>query len=237
VDWNNDGYHDVLLGDAYGGITVFLNTNDNTNPVLDSGTTIMPGDSSGANFDNWRSAPVVNDWNGDGMNDLLVGHMDGKIEIYLNQSSDASSPVFSTSTYLQVGGGEFDIGSRAAPRIYDWNHDGLNDLLIGELTGHVYFLENTGTNSAPLFDSFEMLLLSSGDPLKFDYANNPTGNPRSRLYVTDWNEDGYDDLIVGGSNGKLELYTSVVPEPMSSTLIIVGGAILGLGRFRKKFGK
>jgi hypothetical protein len=133
---------------------------------------------------------------------------------------------------LQVGGIDFDIGSRAAPRIYDWNHDGLNDLLVGEVEGYVYFLENTGSNDSPSFESAERMFLQNGDPLQYS-----TSYPRSRLYVTDWNEDGLDDILLGGADGRVQLYTSVVPEPVSSTLFIIGGATLGFRCFRKKFKK
>jgi len=138
---------------------------------------------------------------------------------------------------LQVGGINFDIGTRAAPRIYDWNHDGLKDLLVGEYEGYVYFLENMGTSTSPLFNSAERMLLFDGDPLKANADIDPLSNPRSRLYVTDWNEDGMADMIVGSADGKLELYASVVPEPISSTLFIVGAATLSFRRFRKYFKK
>ena len=227
MDWNNDNKHDMLVGDSSGNVSIYLNTNDNINPILDSGTYVL-------NTGDDRGTPVVYDWNGDGKKDVLVGNLTGTVQIYLNEGAD-QSPLFSTSTLLQVGGTDFDIGTRSAPRIYDWNHDGLKDLLVGELYGNIYYLENVGTNAAPVFDRYEMFLLANGDPLKYDYANNPTGAPRSRLFVTDWNEDGLDDIIVGGANGKLELYTSVVPEPVSSTLFIIGGAALGFRHFRKKF--
>jgi len=231
VDWNNDSNVDLLVGDTGGNISLFLNTSSDAMPQLDAGRIIMASDGT---FDSERAAPIVDDWNEDGKKDLIVGRMGGTIEIYLNEGTDAL-PVFSTLSLLQVDGTDFDIGTRSAPRIYDWNHDGLKDMLIGELYGNIYYLENVGTNAAPVFDSYEMFLLANGDPLKYDYANNPTGAPRSRLFVTDWNEDGLDDIIVGGANGKLELYTSVVPEPVSSTLFIIGGAALGFRHFRKKF--
>jgi hypothetical protein len=210
VDWNNDTYHDLLVGDAGGNVTVFLNANNNINPVLDSGTTVLSGL---VDIDvGIRATPIINDWNDDGRKDLLIGNYDGNIRIYLNEGTDS-------------------------PRIFDWNDDGYKDLIVGEVEGYAYYLENMGTNAAPLFDSAERMLLFDGDPLKANSDINPLSFPRSRIFATDWDEDGMPDMIVGRADGKLELYTTVVPEPVSSTLFIVGGATLGFRRFRKKFKK
>lgn len=227
MDWNNDNIHDMLIGDAAGDVSIFLNTNSNTDPVLDSGTFVLnTGDS--------RGTPVVYDWNGDGRKDLLAGNMTGTVQIYLNDGTDGA-PSFSSSTLLQVGGSDFDAGSRSAPRIYDWNGDGLSDVLVGGYEGYVYFLENVGTGTSPVFNSAERMMLLNGDALKANADVDPLSNPRSRLFVTDWNEDGMDDMIVGRADGKLELYTAVVPEPVSSTLFVIGGAVLGFRHFRRKF--
>ncbi len=240
MDWNNDTYNDILVGDSAGGVTVFLNTNTNENPVLNAGSKIqLDGVDLNAGA---RAASIVNDWDGDGRKDLVIGNWDGKINVYLNSGSD-SAPVFvsSDSSYLNVGGSVLDMsdynstgtGGRAAPRIYDWNNDGLKDLLVGEYEGHIYFLENVGTNSAPVFDSAEQLILSNGDSLDANIHSNPVmNNPRSRFDITDWNEDGQADIVVGQLDGNVELY--MAPEPLSSTLLLVGGGILVFRRTRKK---
>jgi len=235
VDWNKDGKNDLLVGNGIGEVKIFLNTNNNTNPVLDNGAYIQNG-SINLDIGN-RAASIVNDWNGDGKKDLIVGGYNGRINIFINQGTDAS-PVFNGSTTLQVGGAEYIVGgnsSRAAPRIYDWNHDGLKDLLVGEYYGYVYYLQNTGTNNAPVFSTSEKLLLLDGTQLR--YLDSEYGNtPRSRLDVADWNGDGNADLIVGGGNGKLMVFTAA-PEPVSSTLFIVGSGVLGLAGLRKRFKK
>lgn len=197
VDWNNDGLVDILAGDVPGNVTVFLNTNNNTNPIMDNGSIILAG---GSKLATGRATPEVNDWNEDGKKDLLIGDVTGKIKIYINEGTDAA-PVFNTSTHLHVGGIELDIGSRAAPKIIDWNKDGLKDLLVGEIMGNVYLLENVGTNNSPVFDTADQLILTTGAPLNYDVY--------SRLNVTDWNNDGLIDILVGGEKGSVMLFEAL----------------------------
>jgi hypothetical protein len=201
VDWNNDGLHDLVVGGADGSVHLFLNTADNINPLLDSGNPVLVGGAPIAV--GMRATPIVDDWNEDGKKDLLVGNFDGNIIIFLNEGTDSES-VFNTFFNLQVDGMDFDIGTRAAPRIVDWNHDGLKDILVGEVEGYVYFLKNAGTNEVPIFNDFEKLILKSGEPLRYM----PGDAPRSRFYVSDWNNDGLDDILVGGKDGRVMLFIS-----------------------------
>ncbi len=202
----------MLVGDANGNVQIYMNTNNNTDPIFTeglfihaNGTNINAGD---------RATPVANDWNGNGKNDLIIGNMEGNIVIYLNKGTD-SVPVFDSSFLLQVDGKVFDAGTRSAPRIYDWNKDGLNDLLIGEAEGYVYYLKNVGTRNAPLFKKAEKLVLGNGDFLRYP---DPTGNPRSRLFVTDWNDDGLDDILLSGKDGRVMLFLAA-PGPSHSPLV------------------
>jgi hypothetical protein len=201
VDWNNDGLHDLLVGDAVGNVHIFLNTTDNINPLLDGGKPVLVGGEPIAV--GIRATPIVDDWNEDGSKDLLVGNYDGNILIFINEGTD-SDPIFNASFKLKAGGIDFDIGTRAAPRIFDWNGDGLKDLLVGEVEGYVYFLKNKGTNEAPLFDVIEKIMLASYEPLRYV----PGEAPRSRPYITDWNNDGNNDIVVGGSDGRVMLFLS-----------------------------
>ena len=197
MDWNNDGNKDLIVGDGLHNVYLFIGMYNNGNPTFNSGTLLISeNDLAGTG----RVAPVAYDWNHDGNKDIIAGGIDGQIRIYINKGSD-SVPLFNDYSLLQSGQDTFDIGSRSAPRIYDYDSDGLKDILVGEVSGHVYLLKNVGTGSNPVFKKSEKLYLKNGNALKY-----PGKGPRSRLFVTDWNDDGLDDIIVGGASGRVMLF-------------------------------
>lgn len=55
--------------------------------------------------------PLVVDWNGDGLKDLMVGqYSGGKIRFYQNNDSN-DSPVFDGYSYLQADGIDISVSS------------------------------------------------------------------------------------------------------------------------------
>ena len=104
------------------------------------------------------AVPAMADWNGDGVNDLLVGDKTdattGKVRVYLNQGTN-TAPVFSTFTYAQTTTGDLTVAATgclgAFPRMVDWNGDGKKDLLVGLADGRIEFFPNVGSNTAPVF--------------------------------------------------------------------------------------
>lgn len=215
MDWNNDGRNDLLTGDTVGKVQVFLNTNTNSHPLLFSGKYVR---AAGEDIDvGERAAPVATDWNGDGKKDLLAGSMDGSIRVFINAGSD-SEPIMKSPYFLKAGGKDFNTGSRSAPRVYDWNGDGLKDILTGEMEGHVYLLINTGTNHKPVFERAGKLFLRDGSVIRYPDRDN---NARSRLFITDWNNDGRTDLLLGGRDGRIILYESARGPSYSPVVIAV----------------
>ena len=190
MDWNGDGYPDLIVGDRYGTVNYFrrLASGELTEEldIKANGTTIDVGN---------NSAPVIVDWNEDGLLDLILGCESGAIRLYLN-SGTASNPVLTTYSSINNGGSPISH-YRCCPQVYDLNGDGKKDLLCGENVGRIYYYENIGTNESPVFDGYEFIY-SDGSII-----DNSSG---MRLWVNDWNEDGMPDLLTSDYNGWVYVY-------------------------------
>lgn len=76
--------------------------------------------------------------------DLLVGTDSYKIALYTGSDSGDSVPLLSSEGYLQSNGTPISI-TDPSPCIYDYDRDGIDDLLVGSGGGKIYVFINTGT--------------------------------------------------------------------------------------------
>ena len=103
-DWDGDGRIDLVIGRADGKIQVWPNVNTAANPEFGTPLFVQVG-MAGAKSDidvGDRAAFDIVDWNNDGRYDLVVGALDGKIRIYLNESA-AGPADFQSEMILQSG--------------------------------------------------------------------------------------------------------------------------------------
>lgn len=194
MDFNDDTYLDLISGDRNGYVNYFrrLPNGELTTEaqLVANGVTIDVG---------LNSAPHIIDWDEDGLLDMVIGNdSDERIWLYLN-SGTPSSYVFTTYSQLQVGGTPI-IYSRCNPHVTDLNLDAKKDLVIGEDWGSIYYLENEGTNAAPVFNQ-AVALQAEGVPISF-----PSGYTDLKVWVNDWDEDGTPDMVVGNYDDSVHLY-------------------------------
>jgi len=164
-----------------------------------------PGSKSDVNAGPRASLDVV-DWNNDGRLDLVVGAMDGKVRVLLDEAA-SGEPDFRSVIVVQDGAADLTVPTaRSSPAVYDLDGDGRKDLIAGNTAGQVLFYANTGTDAAPAFDT-STPLQSGGVPIDLP------GTPRSRPWVGDYNADGAADLLVGAYDGLVRLVAGELLTP------------------------
>ncbi len=194
MDYNNDGFLDLLIGDRNGDTWLY---NGSASGLL-TGVHIYAGGSP-INT-GYNSSPRLVDWDEDGYWDLLIGGYpvgggttSGFLHLYMNDDSNPDELNFTTYTNLP-----FWNKYRATHEFYDLDRDGDKDLILGEEFGMIYFAPNTGTHSAPVFTSYF--------PLESEGVIIDVGS-RARKTINDWNEDGVPDLLVcNTTNDKLQVF-------------------------------
>lgn len=91
-------------------------------------------------------------------------------------------------------------GCASAVHAVDWNGDGRIDLLVGDISGHVWFIPNEGTSISYAFGK-PVKLKVEGKDLRVEGDAGP--------FVCDWDEDGKLDLLVGAGDGSVSFFRNV----------------------------
>lgn len=192
VDWDEDGFDDLIVGENDGDVQWYKNRGDNTYAIQ---PTLSRGDLPGG------ARPYAYDLDFDGEPDVVIGDSWGRIHWYKRNGTDLEFYSFFNLVdendtflgYVNVSG-----PGKAAPAIGDWNLDGFWDLVIGDGMGMVnIFTRRPG--SFLNFTAADIARMTDGTPARTFVDAIP--------HVVDWNDDGRRDLILS-SMGQVRLYLS-----------------------------
>ena len=144
--------------------------------------------------------PTFADLDGDGDQDMITGNADGSLTYFQNTAGPGKDPVFAPAQtqYQKIKAGNF-----STPQLFDFDEDGLPDLVIGNQKGILIYYHNTGTLVTPVFthvtDSLGKVVVTN--PLiSYDGYSTP-------FFFKD--PSGKTGLIVGCEEGKVHYYTNI----------------------------
>lgn len=237
VDWDSDGDIDLVVGEEDGRVAWLENTGrvHGSMPLFKDPVYFRQK----AEYLKFGAlvTPFSVDWDDDGDEDLVCGNTAGNIAFIENLGRAKSGrgamagkklPRWNPPVILKAGGEPIRImagmnGSIQGPAeakwgyttlsVADWNHDGLNDIIVNSIWGKVVWYENRGKKGHPLLDPAKPVRIAGEDPMPKPAWNWWDPEPghlvsqwRTTPYAVDWNGDGLTDLIMLDREGYLSYY-------------------------------
>ena len=214
ADWDGDGLPDIMANSIWGDVIWFRNVGTRAKPVLAAAEDVevdWRGDQPEMPFGwyqpkhkrnpkglltQWRTTPVMFDWNGDGLMDLVMLDKAGYLALYRRERRDGRLVLLPPERVFADEKGEL---LRPAPRnhgasgrrkltLADWNGDGRPDLVMNSRNAEVWI--NLGT------DGGVTRFRKSGDVAGYRLAGH-TSAPTP----VDFDGDGMMDLVIGAEDG------------------------------------
>jgi hypothetical protein len=229
-DFSGDGRADLFASDNSSNVywCKYWGEDENGRPIYDDPRKIKQRDPhvNGG----WVSVPTAGDWSGTGMDDLVVGGVEGYVLWYRTLSTDPLR--FAHPERVRVGdeeirryakpnpSGGYHWGSSQSPDdgfnggysnplLVDWDGDGLLDLLVGDMIGIYDWYPNRGLKTWPKLDP-PLRLHCDGETL--------LGPWRVRPGAADFSGDGLPDLVTMDHDLDLSLFRRVGRDDLTALL-------------------
>ena len=194
ADLTGDGAPDLVVGAGDGSVSIYYNDGGPDHAA-------WPAAPDAALSAGKNAAPTLEDLDGDGLLDLVVGH-DGGTLYHFENTGSATAPSWTLRNQDYAGINE---GAEIQPAFLDLDGDADRDLLIG-LSGQLVWYERGGTVTAPTWTRH------SSDPIGYGGGSSATSPAAG-----DWNGDGLPDLVVGDHWGHLRFFWIDPPDSWSET--------------------
>lgn len=209
ADYDNDGDMDYMVTSSYARLVYFENTGTPQKYHFTEGDTVKYQGKKIQMMSHYGSATKLRaiDFNHDGFVDIIAGDEDGKVSFLKNTGKVMDGiPEFLPPVFLQQEAHFVDLGALVAPRVFDWDGDGLDDILCGNGVGNVCFVKNLG-GEVPKWAAPEILEIDGKPFRKIPVKTLPnTEEPHwgyTTIDVADWDMDGLPDILVNGHNGNI----------------------------------
>lgn len=210
ADWDQDGLKDIVVNSIWGEVLWYRNSGTEKAPLLENarhievewqGPTPKPAwcwwTPKGKQLvTQWRTTPVVIDWNRDGLNDLVMLDTDGYLAFFERSKTPQGLVLLPGKRIFQdEQGNPLRLNDKTAGKsgrrkftFADWDLDGKIDILLD--SKNIDFLRNVGDGPLPGKFKNEGPL----DALKLaGHDTCPT--------AVDWDKDGIPDLLIGAEDG------------------------------------
>lgn len=231
-DWDNDGDIDLIAGNTAGYIGFIENL---SGPGVERPRWAAPelleaegkviriqagpnGSIQGPCEAKWGyTTQTVADWDGDGLHDLVVNSIWGRVIWHRNVGSNSEPKLAAAESvevewkepqpllsygWLRPNGKELLTQWRTTPVAIDWNGDALTDLVMLDHEGYLAFFERKRQGaSLQLLPPRRIFVDENGSPIRLN-ARIAGGSGRRKLCIVDWDRDGKLDLLVNGVNAE-----------------------------------
>lgn len=228
ADWDGDGDEDIITGDTAGYISFVENLGGGATPkwakpvyLTAGGATIRiqagpSGSIQGPVEAKWGYTVLnVADWDGDGLQDIVINSIWGKVEWFKNVG-EPGKPILAPAEPVTVAwegptpkpawfwwdpeGKNLVTQWRTSPVVTDLNSDGFNDLIMLDTEGYLAFFERTKVEGAlVLLPPKRIFKDEKGQPLRLNEKEGG-GSGRRKFVFNDWDGDGKLDILINSKN-------------------------------------
>ncbi len=221
ADWDHDGLLDILANSIWGKVVWLRNIGSPRAPKLAAAESVKVdwnGDppkpawnwwnpEDGELATQWRTTPAVTDWNGDGLNDLVMLDHEGYLALFAREKRNGElilnpgkrifeggefdnrhNKVGKQKSALRLNNGEAGRSGRRKLCIVDWDGDGLKDILVNSVNVSLMRQTRSKNLAVPLVDEGPL-----SDRKLAGHTTSPT--------TVDWDGDGKRELLVGAEDG------------------------------------